>query len=779
MPDKKFRFQSKSQTLQILSKQVKSALILDQISFTAANWQKNSAAILTEIKSKKWFAKKLIVRSSAVAEDSLNNSCAGYFDSVLNVYGEKEIAAAVQKVIKSFSDNNPQNQVFIQPMLCDIKLSGVAFTRDPNNNSPYIVINFDDKTGRSDSVTAGDSNAVKTFYFHKLHKKKFGDFRDKILTLCFELEKITGCAALDIEFAIDAKDKIYLFQVRPLVIRSDNCVDEKEHYKVLTSINSRLKSWMKKHPYLGGDTAIYGVMPDWNPAEIIGARPKPLAVSLYREVITNSIWAYQRDNYGYRNLRSFPLLVELDGMPYIDIRVSFNSFIPASLDEKIAHKLANFYLKKLIRNPHLHDKVEFEIVFSCFTLNTTERLAELKDAGFASDEISQIKSSLLNLTNKIISPKFGLWKEDLQRIEILKTHHQKIFQSDLDDYAKMYWLIEDCKRYGTLPFAGLARAAFIAVEILKSMVTKNLLSKEEYHLFLSSLNTVSSSIGEDFSQLSKKEFLQKYGHLRPGTYDISSKRYDEDCDGYFNFSQKKQNKENIKSFKLSKPAQKKIQKSLDENGFEISVVELFDFCKNAIEAREYSKFIFTRSISDFLKIYQEIALRDLKISIEDAAYTHASSIFSLASSSSNPKRIITASIARRKQRFEITKSINLPALITAPEDVFAFYEMESHPNYITQKKVSGEVQIVKNGDKNIRGKIVLIESADPGYDWIFSHKIKGLITKYGGVNSHMAIRAAELEIPAIIGAGKYYDEWKVSKIMTIDCLSKVVTTNHS
>ena len=35
----------------------------------------------------------------------------------------------------------------------------------------------------------------------------------------------------------------------------------------------------------------------------------------------------------------------------------------------------------------------------------------------------------------------------------------------------------------------------------------------------------------------------------------------------------------------------------------------------------------------------------------------------------------------------------------------------------------------------------------------FSHKIKGLVTKYGGFNSHMSIRCSELNIPAAIGVG--------------------------
>jgi hypothetical protein len=61
----------------------------------------------------------------------------------------------------------------------------------------------------------------------------------------------------------------------------------------------------------------------------------------------------------------------------------------------------------------------------------------------------------------------------------------------------------------------------------------------------------------------------------------------------------------------------------------------------------------------------------------------------------------------------------------------------------------------------LMGNILMIPSADPGYDWIFSHKISGFITMYGGVNSHMSIRAQELGIPAVIGAGELlYRKWK-------------------
>ena len=47
-----------------------------------------------------------------------------------------------------------------------------------------------------------------------------------------------------------------------------------------------------------------------------------------------------------------------------------------------------------------------------------------------------------------------------------------------------------------------------------------------------------------------------------------------------------------------------------------------------------------------------------------------------------------------------------------------------------------------------------IENADPGFDFIFSHNIKGLITAFGGPNSHMSIRCNEFGIPAAIGIGE-------------------------
>ena len=54
----------------------------------------------------------------------------------------------------------------------------------------------------------------------------------------------------------------------------------------------------------------------------------------------------------------------------------------------------------------------------------------------------------------------------------------------------------------------------------------------------------------------KKKFLQEFGHLRPSTYSISSKNYEENFDNYFSKILKLHKIK--KSFNLSAAKQKKI-----------------------------------------------------------------------------------------------------------------------------------------------------------------------------------------------------------------------------
>jgi phosphoenolpyruvate-protein kinase (PTS system EI component) len=76
---------------------------------------------------------------------------------------------------------------------------------------------------------------------------------------------------------------------------------------------------------------------------------------------------------------------------------------------------------------------------------------------------------------------------------------------------------------------------------------------------------------------------------------------------------------------------------------------------------------------------------------------------------------------------------------------------------------------------NLAGRIVLIPQADHGYDWLFGHGIAGLVTLYGGANSHMAIRAAEFGLPAAIGIGEQrYRELAQAKVLELSPANEIL-----
>ncbi|PID42471.1 MAG: phosphoenolpyruvate synthase [Proteobacteria bacterium] len=773
----KLYFSTKAGTLRCLYEfGLKYAKVLPQYSFSVKQWRESADSCLSGIERSFGKASLLIVRSSAIGEDGQNKSNAGAYLSLTNVQFD-QLDHGIEKVIASYDNHHCEshhrknhscdNQVLVQPMLKNVIRSGVAFSHDPKTASPYHIYNWSDGEDTTMVTGGGVGHTWQSAACSSVPPPR------EIAQVCSLVDELTNLfqQPIDIEFAVSRTEtggeQVWLLQARPLVMPK-RVESERTQTDRIQLISEKISQGMKPHPFLKGKSTIYGIMPDWNPAEIIGIRPKPLSLSLYKEVITDSIWAYQRHNYGYRNLRSFPLLIDYFGLPYIDVRVSFNSFIPAGLSDSLAEKLVDYYIEKLMGEPRHHDKVEFEIVHSCYTFDLHDRIQELKDFGFRHTDLDDLVNSLKGLTNRIIDPHKGLWKKDAAKLDSLKQRRARLAASDLDTIERIYWLLEDVKRYGTLPFAGLARAGFMAVQILRSLVAVGVLADRDFDCFMGSLHTVSGQLSRDRFTLGKNQFLAKYGHLRPGTYDILSPRYDETPDAYFDWSQKAHRSSDSPVFSLTLDQMKTIFRLMDTHDLSHDVVGLFDFIKSGIELREWSKFEFTRSISDVLQLIKHYG-QLLDISEEDMAFCDISAFGKIFSSSIEPRKLLLNEIEQGKTRYEETMRTALPPLITRPEDAWSFYWPESTPSFITGKTVLASTETEVNPSQ-INGKIVFIPNADPGYDWLFTYPIAGLITAWGGMNSHMAIRAGELGIPAVIGSGQpLFHKWSHAKKICLYC----------
>ena len=130
----------------------------------------------------------------------------------------------------------------------------------------------------------------------------------------------------------------------------------------------------------------------------------------------------------------------------------------------------------------------------------------------------------------------GSINQALSRINLLAEKQQVNQDSENPkDIDQLFMLIGKCIHLGTIPFSILARHGFIAKTLLLSLIERNILSIDEAHLLLASIRTIASDLVDDMkryqaNKITHNEFMMQYGHLRPGTYDIMSSRYDQMSD---------------------------------------------------------------------------------------------------------------------------------------------------------------------------------------------------------------------------------------------------------
>ncbi|MBU1610220.1 MAG: pyruvate, phosphate dikinase [Proteobacteria bacterium] len=765
-------FGTKAETLQAL--QGYDFIIADLFYFTVARWRSEPAAILDEVEARFGSGSgKVIVRSSSQAEDGGGNSMAGAFESILDVDSRQRprLEEAISLVVASYG-GDPADQVLIQPMVEDIKASGVIMTRCMDNGSPYYVINYDDESGRTDSVTGG-TGASKTVYVYR--GVKDSDFDSprvrSMVGLARKLETVFGTTPLDIEFGLDEQENMHLFQVRRICTQESWLpgVEQRVSERILY-VEHFVRDCLKPRPSIYGSTSILGVMPDWNPAEIIGITPRPLAASLYREIVTRRVWSQAREDMGYRLMPPEELMFMVAGRPYIDVRNSFNSFLPAGLSEKIGCTLVEAWLDRLASHPELHDKVEFEVALTIHDLRFDARMAERYPDLLDAQEHATYKTALLDLTNRNLDlSETGT----LAQAEKAIGHLVKLQSASAHDFdglspfellCRVKILLEDCRRFGTRPFSILARHGFIAETLLRSAVEAGIISAERVAFFKRTIQTISGEIAAHFQAvlsgaMPKEAFLERYGHLRPGTYDILSPRYADRKGLFDNSVQREAEGSSAAFFELSNQEQQGLDRLLQENGIiAVDALGLLEHMRRAVAGREYGKFVFTRNLSDALEGLAAWGTC-MGFSREEVSHLTLHEIMEslVAPVSQDTRQHFSGLVEQGRRLCELAESFRFNYIIRSPSDVYVVPQHRSAPNFITNARVEAEVAVIGTHSQDgsgMEGRVVCIENADPGYDWIFTKGISGLVTKYGGANSHMAIRCAEFGLPAAIGCGE-------------------------
>ena len=546
----------------------------------------------------------------------------------------------------------------------------------------------------------------------------------KILT---KLEDLFGNKHLDIEMVLDNNSSPLLLQVRPLMekkVNKDLIFTEK---KIIEQNVKKYDSLKETTNDRFGINQLFSNMSDMNPAEMIGKKPDNVAFGLYKFMFTDSTWNIQRGEFGYRKYKPAKLMELFNNVAYINVNHSLNSFLTRSLQADSCEKIIQHQLEKLKENPQLHDSIEFNISRSSYVFDTEDEFAvEYKN---------------------IISPEeIQKWHQDLIEIDSL---NKSTLEKNNETMLRAFSLLDGNFKYSkkenikfirdnmALPFTHHSRLGFVYFAQLNNLLRKDVITEAQKNSLLLSVKSISTKMKSDAYQvkLGKKSlssFLDIYGHIRAGNYNLSSSNLKNNLE--FTELLVHNSEPQDENISLQKVIFSNIDKYFELNNIPYTASAWVEMFQTAIATRENSKFYYTKGIDGILNEIEEQNISDEELF----------------------QRLNIEFSQENKINLDLKNTL-MPDLISSSDDFYLYEEMSKDGNYIGQGTVSGKVLRLDNYSNqpyDLDNKIVVIPAADPGWDWIFNYKIKSLITQYGGPNSHMAIRCAEHNIPAILGVGE-------------------------
>ncbi|MER6684619.1 PEP-utilizing enzyme [Streptomyces olivaceoviridis] len=713
------------------------------LSVTWRQWERDPAQ-LVEAVAARYPGRAVIVRSCADGEDGWERSAAGAYLSVPVPVpaAPGAFAGAVREVFASYGAHGAAGRVLVQEWLDPVQAAGVVTTRTVAG-APYYTAAVDLVSGRTDTVTAGTGEGVQTWFVRRplgLERGRAGmpPAAGQLLDAAVEAERCAGTSRLDVEVAL-AHGAAYLLQARPLAAARE-VGDERVHAVVDGA--QRQVAGLGRRPSLvpgGGAGVVLSTMADWNPAEMLGRRPTPLASSLYANLITDRTWAEQRAAYGYRDLRGTRLMHMVAGSPYIDAVASLASFVPAGVDEALAGAVLRAMSERLAADASAHDKIEFEIAATCWTPRVAQRTGYLASAGIGSAARRQLNEQLLAVTRagvrrladdtRWLAGAAAPTRADAERGRLAAT-------------------LTAARRAATR-FAHVARAGFVAADLLRALEAEGLVSRREE--WMRGLGSPATALRRDAGEVAAgrldwEAFVERYQWVRPGTYDLAVPAYGDDPEGYLRpLLDVPWTEPHAARAPWSGRMAGAVSRAVAPLG--LDAAELEALCRTAITGREHGKALYASWVSAALEAVRAQGLA-AGISCDDVRYLRVDEVLATC-----PGRW-PALVARRRAHMRVCALVELPDVITGPEALDCFVRGQGRANFVTSGAVRGPVHTDPVPScPPPAGAVIVLEAADPGYDWVFAHRPGALVTAYGGANSHMAIRCAELGVPAAIGVG--------------------------
>jgi len=683
------------------------------------------------------------VRSSADQEDSSGASFAGMYTTKLRVQAtEQAIHVATdevrysevekKEVVAHYAEQRGLKltesgvSVIVQEMI-EADMSGVIFSHDLAKADGYYAVSVSSGVGETIVGGAANGRIIRIARGIKPSNMKDAWLR-KLIVAMKAIERRFRSSSLDVEFAVQ-DGTLYILQCR-LITTAQAEMDkasEKLLIERIKSVNALVASRFRDD--------VLGDMIDINPVELLGIAPTPLDISIFKYLFADQIVERVRRDMGYDPLNIGVFRV-VECKPYVSMRAAAFSFRPHGISDEIYERMVRVYRSVLVNNSALQSRVEFDV----FAMGCGEKLeGVMQEAQFNDGEKSVVREAFLCI-DKVFS---RVSTAQAENFDTFAANYEQCTTSMGDTSLRA--ILEHVAR-GTEMFARVARLAFY----WKSRF-EELHPREDLNVLMSGhIRSVNERLQSDLvacrnGTIAREEIVRRYGHLRPGQFSVFGESYADDSNAYL-FAQTER----------AEVARSQRQAHAFKGATEFRHIVTF------MEARERMKFLFSQSFHLFAtKLKRQLAQRG--ISECDASRVSWEELWTCFNDSTS---LSTSQV-------EYGSPVLLPdVIIPGITNLEVITFSEAIPSYITSSIVKARVCVLERlGVKaDVRGALVLLPNADPGYDFLFHSGAVGIITKVGGPASHMCIRSIELQMPACIGCGEsVYQKLAAASSAVLDC----------
>ena len=714
----------KRATLDGLRARLRCSRIPEGFSISHARWIERREAALDFI-GKQSGGAIVAVRSDCADEDALHASNAGHYRTCLHVDASDrhQVEAAVDAVFASYGHPRAAEEVFIQRQVAPVRDAAVASTHAVPDGAAYYVLSIAPGP-HSDDVTRGSAD-VDTWYLARddVRRDALPQRWRAYLDALTEVESAFGAVPCEVEMVADESGCVWLLQARPLLVPAH---DERALIALRRETEVHLLQRFARSPPL------LGMMPDWNPAELLGEHPRPLARSLFDRLITQRAWRLGRAALGHARVDDEALLQIHAGRPYIDVRASFRSLLPAGLPPALGARVVDAYEERLRACPALHDKVEFEIAFTAAHSGIEKRIETRYPGLLDARERAAFAHALRRPTRAALD---GPLARRLQRGFLRDLQHAPP-PAQPRPLRRALGRLE--LRTG-VRFAMAARMAFAVEAVLRAAVDDGALDARR----LTGFKRAALSDGAN------PEPAMDTGHVRAGTFELAvPTRREIGARRFESVEARAADAALAPALGIDEAAH--LARTLRELGSALSPQELIAHYRLLVQVRELGKFALARGVSLALDAL-EMRASTFGIDRVDAGWLLLEDLLDEEAHATLLRRRIDEAAARHR----LENALRMPLLL-GDTHLNGVHCAPGQANYLGDGRCCGPVAVIdarSTPDDVPLHAIVAIASADPGFDWIFLRRPTALLTAFGGPNSHMAIRCAEQGVPALLGVG--------------------------